>query len=139
MHETALISSNYEFRMLQVQEPPLFTNQRHILFIVFYMNSITTKREFFSEFLVKQMRVGGIWEVASPLPGGRGLPPCCRAAWGAGRWAVGRPAPRDLGAIFSANFFYPKMPLPPRCWAARSRPGRPGYIPVNFQIKNIFL
>ena len=58
---------NYEFRMLQVREPPLFTNQRHILFIVFYTNSITTNREFFSEFLVKQMRVGS-GAAASQIP-----------------------------------------------------------------------
>ena len=48
---------------------------------------------------------------------------------------------RDLRAIFFANFFS-KMPLPFSCRAARSRPpgsGRPRYIPVNFQMKNIFL
>ena len=39
----------------------------------------------------------------------------------AGHPAAGRPAPMDLRAIFSANFFS-KMPLPPRCRAARSRP-----------------
>ena len=46
----------------------------------------------------------------------------------------------DLRAIFSLKFFS-QMPLPPRCPATRrGRPaaGRPGYIPVNFQIENIF-
>ena len=43
------------------------------------MNSITTNREFFSEFFVKQTRAGGLWEVVAPLPGGRGLPPRCGA------------------------------------------------------------
>ena len=57
----------------------------------------------------------------APQPGGQDRPPRCRAAWGAGRPAAGRPAPRDLRAIFSAIFFS-KMPLPPRCRAARSRP-----------------
>ena len=60
-------------------------------------------------------------------PGGQGRQPHCLAAWGAGRPAAGRPAPRDLCAIFSANFFS-EMPQPPRCRAAgppaRQRGGR---------------
>ena len=110
MHETVLISSNYEFRMLQVREPPLFTNQSHILFIVFYTNSITTNREFFSKFLVKQTRVGGLWEAVALLPGGLG----------AGRSAAGRPVLQGPGRKFSAKLFVEK-PLPPGSGAARYR------------------
>ena len=64
-----------------------------------------------------------------------GRSPRSRAAWGAGRPAAGRPAPRDLRAIFSVNFF-PEMPLPPRCRAARSRPpdsGAAGVYSCKFQ------
>ena len=35
------------------------------------MNSITTNREFFSEFLVNQTSAGGLWEAVAPLPGDR--------------------------------------------------------------------
>ena len=67
------------------------------------------------------MRVGGIWEAAAPLPGGRGLPPCCRAAWGAGRPAVGRPV---LQRLFCKNFreIFTEKPMPPRSGATRSGP-----------------
>ena len=51
--------------------------------IICYINSITTNREFFSDFLVKQTRAGGLWEAVAPLSGGRGLlggrPLRCRA------------------------------------------------------------
>ena len=71
------------------------------------MNSITTNREFFSEFLVKQTRAGGLWEAVAPLPGGLGgRPPCCRATG-------------PLGA--SAEIFVEK-PLPSCSGATRSRP-----------------
>ena len=53
----------------------------------------------------------------APQPGGQGRPPRCRAVWGAGRPAAGRPVPRDLRAIFSAKIFAQK-PRPPRCRAA---------------------
>ena len=44
------------------------------------MNSITTNREFFSEFLVKQTRAGVLWEAVALLPGGLGGRPFrCRA------------------------------------------------------------
>ena len=116
------------------------------------MNNITTNREFFSEFLAKQTRVGGIWEAAAPLPGGRGLPPHCRAAWGAGRPAVGRPVLQRLVCkkIWSSRGFFAKkfvkflQKSPFRPAAGRPGPGlpaagRPGYIPVNFENENIFL
>ena len=51
-----------------------------------------------------------------------GRSPRNRAARGAGRPAAGRPAPRDLRAIFSANFFQ-KCPCRPA--AGRPGPGRP--------------
>ena len=75
------------------------------------MNSITTNREFFSEFLVKQTRAGGLWEAVAPLPGGLG----------AGRSAAGRPVLQEPQRKFSAKIFAEK-PLPPRSGATRSRP-----------------
>ena len=131
MHETALISSNYEFRMLQVREPLLFTNQRHMFFIVFYTNSITTNREFFSEFLVKQMRVGGIWEAAALLPSGPG----------AGPPLSGNRSSRGFSAKNFANFLQKSSyhPAAGRSGPGRPAAGRPEYISVIFQIENIFL
>ena len=93
------------------------------------MNSITTNREFFSEFLVKQTSAGGLWEAVAPLPGGRGLP------GGLG----GRPLrcratepPGVSEQILSENF----------CRKAPAAPQRgdqaAGYISVNFK-KNIFV
>ena len=64
------------------------------------------------------------WGAGRPAAGRPGPAPRCWAAWEAGRPAAGRPAPRDLCVIFSVNFFFTKAP---------------GYIPVNFQIENIFL
>jgi len=60
------------------------------------MNSITTNREFFSKFLVKQTRAGGLWEAVAPLPGD---------------WFS-----RGLSANSQRNFFAEK-PLPPRSGA----------------------
>ena len=75
------------------------------------MNSITTNREFFSEFFVKQTRAGGLWEAVAPLPDGQGLPPRCRAAWGAGRPAVAtqratrsRPPSSGAAGVYSCKF-----------------------------------
>ena len=66
------------------------------------MNSITTNREFFSEFLVKQTRAGGLWEAAAPLPGGLGGRPLrCRATG----------PPGASAQILSENFA--EKPLPP--------------------------
>ena len=91
-----------------------------------------------SGILVMQMRGGG---TIQPLyKGGR-----------AGRPAAGRPGPaaplpgdRPPGtyAQFSPRNFFLKCPC--RSAAGRSGPGhpaagRPGYIPINFQIENIFL
>ena len=71
------------------------------------MNNITTNREFFSEFLVKQTRVGSLWEAVAPLPGGLGGRPLrCRATGPSGA---------------SAEIFV-ERPLPPRSGATRSRP-----------------
>ena len=67
------------------------------------MNSITTNREFFSKFLVKQTRAGGLWEAVAPLPGGRGLPSRCR-----------RPALQGPQRKFSAKIFAEKSAAPQR-------------------------
>ena len=36
------------------------------------MHLVAAYGEFFSEFLVKQTRAGGLWEAVAPLPGGLG-------------------------------------------------------------------
>ena len=81
------------------------------------MNSITTIREFFSEFLVKQTRASGLWEAVAPLPGGLG----------AGRSAAGRPVLQG-----PQRKFLQKKPLPPRSGATRSRPPGNGAVGVYF-------
>ena len=85
------------------------------------MNSITTNREFFSEFFVKQTRVGGLWEAVAPLPDGLG----------AGRSAAGRPVLQGPQRKFSAKIFAEKR-LPPRSGATRSRPPGSGATGVYF-------
>ena len=82
------------------------------------MNNITTNREFFSEFLVKQTRAGGLWEAVALLPGGLGGRPLrCRATG----------SPEASTQILSKNF-YRKAPAAPQRGdqvpAARQRGGR---------------
>ena len=81
------------------------------------MNSITTNREFFSEFLVKQTRVSGLWEAVAPLPGGLGGRPLrCRAT----------------GPSGASTKIFAEKPLPPRSGATRSRPPGSGAGGVYF-------
>ena len=71
-------------------------------------------------------------EAAALLPGGRPVPAAPLAGGlGAGRPAAGRPVLQGPGRKFSAKFFTEKP--------CRPTAGRPGYIPVNFKNKNIFL
>ena len=82
------------------------------------MNSITTNRDFFSEFLVKQTRAGGLWEAVAPLPGGLGGRPLrC--------WATGPPG---ASAQILSEIFCKKTPAAPQRGdqvpAARLRGGR---------------
>ena len=71
------------------------------------MNSITTNREFFSEFLVKQTRAGGLWEAVAPPPGGRGLP---------GGPAAPMPGtgPPGASAQILSEIFFRKAPAAPQ-------------------------
>ena len=82
------------------------------------MNIITTNREFFSKFLVKQTRAGGLWEAVAPLPGGPGGRPL--------RYRATSP-PRASAQILSENFCR-KAPAAPQRGdqvpAARQQGGR---------------
>ena len=72
-----ILYSNFVYATLQCKHT--FPIPMNCYTIICYMNSITTNREFFSEFLVKQTRAGGLWEAVAPLPGGLGgRPPHCR-------------------------------------------------------------
>ena len=64
------------------------------------------------------IRVG---EPVTLLAGGQDPPPHCRAAWGTGRPAAGRPVLQGPRRKFSAKLFTEK-PLPPGSGAARCWP-----------------
>src|SRR6185369_2822393 len=60
------------------------------------------KKGTYVKFFRKRVKLQKLRPIA-PQPGGQGRPARCRAAR-AGHPAAGRPTPRDLRAIFSANF-----------------------------------
>ena len=92
------------------------------------MNSITTNREFFSEFLVKQTRAGGLWKAVALLPGGLG--PAAPLS--------GDRSSRDFSANSPRKFLQksPCRPAAGRPGPGRPAAGRPGYISINFENKN---
>ena len=78
------------------------------------MHLVAAYGEFFSEFLVKQTRAGGLWEAVAPLPGGPGGRPL--------RYRATSP-PRASAQILSENF----------CRKAPAAPQRGGQVPAARQ------
>ena len=82
------------------------------------MHLVAAYGEFFSEFLVKQTRAGGLWEAVAPLPGGLGGRPLrCRAT-----------GPPEASAQILSENFCRKAPAAPQRGdqvpAARQQGGR---------------
>ena len=82
-----------------------------------------------------QMRGGGpanpyirVGEPVALQPGGQARPPRC--------WATG---PQGPARNFLREIFFRNTPAAPLPGPGRPAAGRPGYIPVNFENKNIFL